>query len=156
MKWIKTNSSLENEGYELWDGTKRILEVSVNHIYQMVNITIGRIKRRFMTQDSTFSRSLSILRNEYGIKMAELKKINSKEGTIRIEGETLNYSIDNADTIKILKTHKEKPSTMIDEIAITRSSHDQSVKDENTSILLLIWGWHTFLMQAESRQEIVV
>src|SRR4030095_1668078 len=95
MKWTSVSTKSRQEIYELWDAEEKLLTLTFHADSGSVRITADNEKRVFLVGREGLLRSRTVLRNEYGIRMAQLNYENPDDsiGTIDFDNEKFAYSI---------------------------------------------------------------
>lgn len=98
MNWINVSNNPRHEVYDLVDdkGT-HLLTLSINIKAGTARIDYKNEKRVFLIGKEGFFNSKTILRNEYGIKVAQMGYENwhDKEGVIEFDDKKFHYQIHN-------------------------------------------------------------
>ncbi|HEY0434496.1 MAG TPA: hypothetical protein VGC95_11520, partial [Chitinophagaceae bacterium] len=72
MKWVFINSDGQHESYQLQNGTERLLTLNFHAATRMIRLTANDEKRVFFVGREGFMRPRTVLRNEYGIHIAQV------------------------------------------------------------------------------------
>jgi hypothetical protein len=145
MKWIRNRNSLNTDSYELLNGDKKLLQASIDHSYGSLSILKDDTKRRFIIEQR--SKTSTVLRNEYGIRLAQLKQANAFEGAIVVDGQSFQYRFQSPGTILVSFHTKEKIAPEI--IGELQVPHE-GTRDHNFAILLLTWIWNSVILASET------
>ncbi len=139
MKWAFISSDGQHESYQLQNGAERLLTLNFHAATDMMRLTSDDEKRVFFVRREGFIRPRTVLRNEYGIRIAQVLRDNNAEkadGVIELPGETLEFRFQ-PDTKTQLEILKNGQSLMVCTIPM---SNDHAIV--NADLLVLTLGWY--------------
>src|SRR5436190_3574786 len=96
MKWLSTQTDSRRKVYELGTNREKLATLTYHPASGTVRISTDDEKRVFSVGREGFIRSRIVLRNEYGIRIAQLLHDGGPEdnqGIIEIAGEEFNYTL---------------------------------------------------------------
>ncbi len=145
MRWEKSKSTSANEIYHLWDKDKQLLTLTLHPFSNTARVESAAEKRVFLIRKEGFLRNKTVLRSEYGIKIAELGHDN-KENFIDMNDERFYYSIHNNPTAELViyKESMDKPSVVcglnvVDESPAVQFTHSSHLSSEPGLLMALCW-----------------
>lgn len=94
MKWVKTNNASSNEHFELWEGDKKIAQLSFTSGTRIGRFVSNISKRIFFFDNKGLFAPKAILKNEYGIKIGKLELGDAKaqNGYLELDGKKYQYT----------------------------------------------------------------
>src|SRR5574338_1694414 len=110
MQWESAQSTTGQREYDLWHNNKKVLTLSFHPATNSARVESAKEKRVFLIRKEGFLRNRTVLRNEYGILIGQLR-FENKENTVEINNEKFFYIIRNnplPETV-IYKESKEDP-----------------------------------------------
>jgi hypothetical protein len=142
MKWVSISIASRQEIYELWNADEKLLRVSLQPEMSSLRITADHEKRVFLVEREGILRSRTVLRNEYGVRMAQLnyESGNDNVGTIDFGDERLTYSRQN-DFLSDFTIYKNGESIVTCELPAIES---KTFSYENHDFLILALCWYVF------------
>lgn len=95
MKWLLVNSSSHREIYELWNSQEKILTIDYHPDKGSLRTHARDEKRAFLIGRAGFLRSRIVLRNEYGIRIAQINddSADGNQGSVEVDDQQFNYLI---------------------------------------------------------------
>jgi hypothetical protein len=159
MRWEMHASTPGHEIYALWHNDQKVVILTFHPATNSARVESAKEKRVFLIRNEGFLRSKTVMRNEYGILLSQLRYEN-KESFIELNNEKLFYAIRNnpLPEVVIYKESKEKPFAVCG--LNINSAHFEKNKTLPASLasgLLLSLCWYMFLPAAkESRLEYAV
>jgi hypothetical protein len=95
MKWLSIRSNSKEETYELWNTEAKLLALAYHPGSATIRVNSNREKRVMLIGKEGFLKNRTVLRNEYGIKIARVLHENNQENTgiIEFDGTRLLYTI---------------------------------------------------------------
>jgi len=151
MKWLSTSKKSGQEIYELWNTEEKLLTLTFQPGSGSLRITADDEKRVFLIGTEGFLRTRTVLRNEYGIRIAQLNYENSQDkiGTIEFDNEGFNYSIRNHFHQELVITKNEEIVASCELPAIPKKSFNS----ENHDFLILALCWYMFTVVKRHTEE---
>ncbi|MBP6431811.1 MAG: hypothetical protein KA319_08600, partial [Ferruginibacter sp.] len=105
MKWVKANTDSSNEQFELWEGDKKIAQLSFTNGTRIGRFVSSVTKRIFFFDSRGVFAPKAILKNEYGIKIGKLALGDAKlkNGYLEVEGKKYQYTfnLNNSNELKV-------------------------------------------------------
>ena len=110
MRWEVDNSVAGHEIYHLFKGDKKMLTLNFNPFSNSARVDIDKEKRVLLIRKEGFMKRKTVLRSEYGIKIAELGHDNKNE-FIDVNGDRFFYTIHDNPLAELIlyKESKHKP-----------------------------------------------
>lgn len=150
MKWTLVSKKSRQEIYELWDAEEKLLTLIFHADSGSVRITADNEKRVFLVGREGLLRSRTVLRNEYGIRMAQLNYENAYDsmGTIDFDNEKFAYSIQKH-FFSELTIYKNGESLITCELPPV---HMESYQQDH-DFLILTLCWYVFSIVKKDAEE---
>jgi hypothetical protein len=151
MKWLFTSKKSGQEIYELWSTEEKLLTLTFQPGSGSLRIAADDEKRVFLIGREGFLRTRTVLRNEYGIRIAQLNYENSQDkiGTIEFDDERFNYAIRNHFHPELVITKNEEVIVSCELPEVPKKSFDS----ENHDFLILALCWYMFTVVKKHREE---
>jgi hypothetical protein len=114
MKWVSVNNSSSSQHYELWDGEKKVVSLSISNQTKISRIECATDKRLFFIEKKGFLHSKTVINNEYGIRLGELIGENweANEGMIELDGRKYWYTISDHDEAELVIYNESKSKAL--------------------------------------------
>ena len=151
MNWETVTSGIGNKAYALWSNGHKLLTLAVNSSSNFAKIESEGEKRAFTIRYEGFLKNKLVMRNEYGVKIAQLSTENG-ENLIAFKDEKLFYTIidDNQPRVVIYKESIDRPLAECE----LRLESDKGVLSPEKPVstrqsLLLALCWYLFLPVAQ-------
>jgi len=140
MKWLSISTKSGQEKYELWDSKDKLLTLSFHPDSGSLR-TGDNEKRVFLVGREGVLRPRTVLRNEYGVRIALLVYENGHDntGTIDFDNERLTYSIQ-SDLVRNLTIYRNGESLVTCELPAGQKKNSS----ENHDFLVLMLCWYLF------------
>jgi hypothetical protein len=142
MKWLPVSSNSRHEIYDLFNNEEKLLSLSFQADTGSLRIHLLEERRNFTLEKLGFLRSRTVIRNEYGVSIAELMVDDSEKnsGTISLDGQKYHYSFQKERLPEIV-IYKNSEPLLICQV-------DNSVKKwnhRNAEGLILVLCWYEFV-----------
>ncbi|HUR64813.1 MAG TPA: hypothetical protein VMZ03_00560 [Chitinophagaceae bacterium] len=155
MKWETVKSTGQQEIYHLYKDDKKRLTLVLNPFSNSARIECDKEKRVFLLRKEGFRRNKTVIRSEYGIKIAELGQENGQH-FITVNDEKIFYTTHNNPLAELVlfKESKEKPliscglSTNKGTTAVS-FKNDKGLGEMQHPGLLMALCWYMFLPVAK-------
>jgi len=113
LQWVPVKIEDDHEVYELWNGLKKLISLSLNLREHTAKIDSEDCRRNFHIDKEGFLLNTTVLKNEYGVKIGQITHeiLFKNEGMIELNEERYHYCIQNNPLAEILiyKKHKNNP-----------------------------------------------
>lgn len=160
--WIPIQSETAFEEYELWNGIKSLMTLSIDLEENKVRVVCDDYRRDFHIENERLLLNKTILKNEYGIKVGELGQelFSHNEGYIVLNEEHFHYAVqtDPFAELAIYRKSRKKPvlkctiSSNEKRSSVNYSKNEES-NSKNYNCLLIALCWF-LLMPMAKRNEI--
>lgn len=147
MNWETVTSGIGQKVYALWSNGRKLLTLGFYSGSNFAKIEYEGEKRSFIIRYEGFLKNKMVMRNEYGIRIAQISAEN-KENIIALNDEKLFYSItnDKRPQVIIYKESIDMPLAVCDLNLGNDKSLLPSVKPSATQhSLLLTLCWYLFV-----------
>jgi hypothetical protein len=149
MKWVKTNTNSSNEQFELWEGDKKIAELSFTNGTRIGRFVSTLTKRIFFFDSRGVFAPKAILKNEYGIKIGKLALADAKlkNGYLELEGKKYQYTFNhnNSNELKVFDEASNKNLiTCTFPTATLDTTNKPSFLNTKLPSLFLVLCWYVF------------
>lgn len=144
MNWETVTSGIGHKVYALWNNGRKLLTLGFNSGSNFAKIEYGDEKRAFTLRYEGFLKTKMVMRNEYGVRIAQISAEN-KENIIALNDEKLFYTItdDKEPQVIIYKESIDKPLAVCNLSLNNDKSILPSVKPSATQhSLLLTLCWY--------------
>ncbi len=151
MKWLFTSKKSKQEIYELWNTEEKLLALTFQPGSGSLRIAADNEKRVFLIGREGFLRARIVLRNEYGIRIAQLNYETGQDkiGTIEFDDGRFNYDIRNHVRPELVITKNEETIVSCELPEVPKKSFDS----ENQDFLILALCWYMFTVLKKHREE---
>jgi len=151
MKWLFTSKKSRQEIYELWNNEEKLLTLTFQPGSGSLRIASDDEKRVFLIGREGFLRTRTVLRNEYGIRIAQLNYETSQDkiGTIDFDDERFNYAIRNFFRPELVITKNEETIVSCELPEVPKKSFDSA----NHDFLIVTLCWYVFTVIKKQREE---
>lgn len=155
---LKTTDENGKNIFELCKNDESILRITFNPKKQTAKINCFDTRRKFKIDKEGFLNNKTILKNEYGVKIGQLKyeNWNKIEGSIELNGERYYYS-NKIQTELIFRKNKSKEPVLICELKpnhINKFEHYSNLNEATDyTYLLMALGW--FLLVPAAKEKIL-
>ncbi len=163
LQWIPVKIEDDIEVYELWNGLKKLISLSLNHKEHTAKIDAEDCRRNFHIDKEGFLLNTTVLKNEYGIKIGQITHeiLFKNEGLIELNEERYHYCIQNNPLAEIMiyKKHKNNPLLLCGlraengETEVYFSRTAESATEKSPSLLMAIC-WSLFLPIAKENTAV--
>ncbi|MET0394716.1 MAG: hypothetical protein ABW019_16340 [Chitinophagaceae bacterium] len=148
MKWQTVTSTIGYSVYALWNNGRKIVTLAFNRSMNTARIEYADERRVFMIRKEGFLKNKTVLRNEYGIRIAHTGTEN-KEDFIVLDNERFFYSPagEKDSSVTIYKQSKDQPLAVCEldvEEGSDMSVAGRSSQEATRSSLLLTLCWYLF------------
>ncbi|MBK8952580.1 MAG: hypothetical protein IPM85_10170 [Chitinophagaceae bacterium] len=75
MRWEPVSNNTSNEVFNLIEGDKKLMTLTIHPFSNTARLECDTEKRVFLIRKEGFLRNRTVLRNEYGMKMGEVRTI---------------------------------------------------------------------------------
>lgn len=149
MKWLSIRSNPKQEIFELWNNDKKILTLNYHPETGSIRVSSTQEKRVLMIGKEGFRKNRTVLRNEYGIRIAKVLHESNQNngGVIEYDDTRLSYSI-----LKDITTHIRILNEMNDTIA---DCEVPALPDKSTisyDHLVLGLCWYSYISSAKEQE----
>jgi hypothetical protein len=149
MKWIQSNNEAANENFELWDGDKKVAQLSFTTGTRIGRFVSNITKRIFFFDSKGLFAPKAILKNEYGIKIGKLELGNTKlqNGFLELDGKKYQYTFNhnNSNEFKVFDDiTNENLITCSFPAANLSATNKPSFLNTKLPSLFLVLCWHVF------------
>jgi len=154
LQWIPVKVEDDLEVYELWNGLKKLMSLSLNLREHTAKIDAEDCRRNFHIDKEGFLLNTTVLKNEYGIKIGQITHeiLFKNEGLIELNEDRYHYCIQNnpMPEIMIYKKHKNDPLLISGLSAENAESvmffaRTKASASEKSPSLLMALAWFLFL-----------
>jgi hypothetical protein len=151
MKWASISKKSRQEIYELWDAEEKLLTLTFHADSGSLRITADNEKRVFLVGREGLLRSRTVLRNEYGIRMAQLNYENTHDsiGTIDFDNERFTYAIQKH-FLSELTIYKKGESLITCELPPVQ---EKGSSQQDHDFLILTLCWYVFSLVKKDAEE---
>ena len=151
MKWLSISKKSGQEIYELWNTKEKLLTLTCQTSSGSLRITTGNEKRVFLIGKEGFLRNRTVLRNEYGIRIAQLSYENNQDnsGFIDFDNERFNYTIRNHFLPELVLYKNGETIASCELPAIEK----ENFNSENQDFLILALCWYLFTVVKRQTEE---
>ncbi len=146
MNWETVTSGIGQKVYTLWNNGRKLLTLGFYSGSNFAKIEYEGGKRAFTLRYEGFLKSKMVMRNEYGVRIAQISAEN-KENIIALNDEKLFYTITEGEQPQVIiyKESKDKPLA----VCALKLDNDRSIlpsiKPSATQhSLLLALCWYLF------------
>jgi hypothetical protein len=165
MNW-KLRSGTSSRVYDLFEGDKLLLTVSINYKTSTFRAECRTDKRVFFINKTGFWKRKTVLQNEYGITIGKLfyEKWYSHIGKIEIDGELFNYTFHNNPLVELI-FYKDDPGQPLVSCGLVANNGRINTKMRRSDVLeegdnkyfLFALCWYLFLpISQENNPELLM
>lgn len=147
MNWETVTTDLEQKVFALWNNGRKLLTMVSNSNSNFVRLECGGEKRHFQIRYEGFLRNRMVMRNEYGVRIAQVKTEN-KQHFVELNDQRYYFSLtgEGESRLAIYDESMEKPMAVC-EMEVTK---DKSVlrsvkKTAMHQSLLMALCWYLFV-----------
>jgi hypothetical protein len=155
MKWEFVKSTPEQEVYHLYKDDKKRLTLVLNPFSNSARIECDKEKRVFLLRKEGFRKNKTVIRSEYGIKIAEFGQ-ESGQYFITVNAEKIYYTTHNNPLAELVlfKETKEQPIVSCgistnDGTTGINFKKDKDLREMPHPGLLMALCWYMFLPVAK-------
>lgn len=139
MKWLSITTRAQEKIYELWNSKKKLLALAYHPASGTLRVSADDEKRVFLIGREGFLRRRTVLRNEYGIRIAQLTYDNNQDnqGMIDVNGEDFSYMLQNdpAPNASIYRNMELRATSDLPVIS-------EDINSDNYDLLMLVLCWY--------------
>jgi hypothetical protein len=151
MNWETVTSGIGQKVYTLWNNGRKLLTLGFYSGSNFAKIEYGDEKRAFTLRYEGFLKTKMVMRNEYGVRIAQISAEN-KENTIVLNDEKLFYTVTEGKEPRVIiyRESADKPLAVCNLNLNNDKSMLPSVKPSATQhSLLLALCWYLFVPAAK-------
>ncbi len=139
MKWISITTRVQEKIYELWNSKDKLLTLAYHPASATLRVSSDDEKRVFLIGREGFLRRRTVLRNEYGIRMAQLTYDNNQDnqGLIDVYEEGFNYILESGSDPKV-SIYRNTEKLAISQLPVI----SEDINSDNYDLLMLILCWY--------------
>lgn len=155
MQWETSQSQSGQKEYILWHKNDKVLTLHFHPATNAARVESAREKRVFQIRKEGFLKSKTVMRNEYGVLIGQVRHEN-KENTIEMENERFFYFTRKRQLSEIIvyKESKEEPVAVCTlNIEALNFSKDNSLPGKLESGLLLSLCWYLENRKVKERES---
>jgi len=154
LQWIPVKVEDDHEVYELWNGLKKLMSLSLNHQEHSAKIDCEDCRRTFHIDREGFLLNKTILKNEYGIRIGQITHeiLFKNEGFIELNDERFHYMIQSNPLAELMIYKKSKKNPLLicgleaeKEKTVVYFSKAAESNPEKFPSLLMALCWFLFL-----------
>lgn len=110
MKWETITSAIGHKAFALWKNGRKLITLVFNPASNAARVEYEDEKRVFLVRNEGFLKNRTVLRNEYGVQVAQAG-FERDEAFIEVNKERYFYSVDQTEhpAVTFYKESKENP-----------------------------------------------
>ena len=160
MKWVSVNTGASNEIFELWNGDRKLANISFSNRTRFARIVSSFGKRIFSFEKRGFLLPKEVVKNEYGIKMGEVEESRpgSGKGQVMLDGKKYLFIYDenNSGELVLYDELMQKSLLTCSFNMVNKGlMKTRSLFDNKFASLLLVLRWYTFQPHSASAAKAV-
>ncbi len=150
MKWLSITTRVQEKIYELWNSKEKLLALAYHPASGTLRISADDEKRVFLIGREGFLRRRTVLRNEYGIRIAQLIYDNNQDnqGTIDAYGEDFTYILHDDPNPKASIYRNGEMLAVTELPAIS-----EDINSDNYDLLMLVLCWYSSTTVKKQMEE---
>lgn len=139
MKWLSLTTRVQENIYELWNSNEKILGLAYHPASGTLRVSAEGEKRVFLIGREGFLRRRTVLRNEYGIRIAQLSYDNNQDnqGIIDLYEEHFIYRLHSGPDPKA-SIYRGSELHITSELPTI----SEDLSSDNYDLLMLILCWY--------------